>query len=62
MLSPKIEILCYFDELINKVDIDIEKTLSNYNEQQIMGRSECFKIENRKLKIHYNSYVNYIKY
>ena len=35
--SPKIEIINHFDQLIHKVDIDIEDTLEKYNENQYIG-------------------------
>ena len=35
--SPKIEIINHFDELINQVDIDIEESLKNYNENQVLS-------------------------
>ena len=49
-LSPKIEIISYFDSLINRVDIDIEESIQNYNEEQILSQLPCFEIENRKFK------------
>ena len=33
--SPKIEIINYFDGLINRIDMDIEKCLENYKEEQL---------------------------
>ena len=48
--SPKIEIINYFDSLINRVDIDIEESIQSYNEEQILCELPCFKIENRKFK------------
>ena len=36
--SPKIEIINHFDNLINKVDIDIELSLEKYNEQEILSQ------------------------
>ena len=41
--NPKIVIINHFDELINRVDIDIEETLEKYNEGQLLGEIECFK-------------------
>ena len=35
--SPKIEIINHFDNLINKVEIDVELCLENYNDHQILG-------------------------
>ena len=48
--SPKIEIINRFDELINRVDIDIEECLQKYNEHQILGDLECFQKNNRNFK------------
>ena len=48
--SPKVEIINYFDSLINRVDIDIDEYLQNYNEEQILSELPCFEIENRKFK------------
>ena len=36
-ISPKIEIINHFDELIKRVDIDIELSLENYKNEQILG-------------------------
>ena len=36
--SPKIEIINHFDKLINRVDIDIEEALKQYNEQYVLGK------------------------
>ena len=35
-ISPKIEIINHFDNLINNVDIDIELSLEKYNQQDIL--------------------------
>ena len=40
---PKVEIINYFDMLINKVDIHFEKCLEKYNQDQVIGEIECFK-------------------
>ena len=48
MLSPKIEIINHFDELINRVDIDIDECLKNYKEDQVIGDLQFFEIEKRK--------------
>ena len=37
MLSPKIEAINYFDNLIQRVDIDIEESIEKYNEEQTIG-------------------------
>ena len=36
-LSPKIEIINHFDNLINRIDIDIDSSLEKYNEKQVLG-------------------------
>ena len=36
--SPKIEIINHFDNLINRVDIDVEDCLEKYNDQQYLGQ------------------------
>ena len=33
--SPKIEIINHFDNLINRIDIDIDSSIEKYNEQQL---------------------------
>ena len=38
MISPKIEMINYFDNLINKVDFDIELCLEKCNDEQILGK------------------------
>ena len=42
-ISPKIEIINYFDNLINQVDIEIEKCLEKYNNEQVLGEVKCFQ-------------------
>ena len=37
MFSPKIEIINHFDNLINRIDIDIDSSLENYNDKQLLG-------------------------
>ena len=49
-LSSKKEIISYFDSLMNRVDIDIEESVQNYNQEQVLSQLPCFDIENRKLK------------
>ena len=46
-LSPKTEIINHFDGLIHQIDIDIEESIKNYKENQILGELECFPVENR---------------
>ena len=36
-LSPKIEIIKHFDNLINRIDIDIDSTIEKYNDQQLLS-------------------------
>ena len=43
--SPKIEIINHFDNLINKVDIDIDISLEKYNDEQVLG--ELLKISEK---------------
>lgn len=43
IVSPKIEIINHFDDLIHRVDIDIEESLEKYNDKQILGDLSCFK-------------------
>ena len=43
--SPKIEIINHFDDLINRVDIEIEELLEKYNREQILGDLECIQNE-----------------
>ena len=47
--SPKIEIINHFDNLINRVDIDIEESLEKYKEDQILVDLKCFR-DVRKIK------------
>ena len=35
--SPKIEIINHFDDLINRIDIDIESSLEKYNKKQLLS-------------------------
>ena len=35
--SPKIEIINHFDNLINRIDIDIDSSLEKYNDKQLLG-------------------------
>ena len=38
MISPKIEIINHFDSLINRVDIDVEKSLEKYKQEQNLSQ------------------------
>ena len=53
--SPKIEIINYFDGLINQVDIDIDESLEKYKENQVLGDMKCFKYS--KQDIRFNKYL-----
>ena len=35
--SPKIEIINHFDNLINRIDIDIDDSLQKYNNEKVLG-------------------------
>lgn len=43
MFSSKLEIISHFDNLIQRVDIDIEKSLEKCNENQVIGDLKCYK-------------------
>ena len=49
-LIPKIEIIKHFDNLINRIDIDIEKCIKKYKEDQVLGKLKCFRVETRNFK------------
>ena len=62
-LSPKIEIINHFDNLVNKVDIDIDDSIEKYNNEQVLGElllSETktssmyqkYELSNFKLEFH----------
>ena len=36
-ISPKIEIINHFDNLINRIDIDIDSSIEKYNDQQLFS-------------------------
>ena len=36
-ISPKIEIINHFDDLINRIDIDIDSSLEKFNDQQLLS-------------------------
>ena len=46
--SPKIEIINHFDNLINRVDIDIDSSLEKYNDKQILAELLESSENNRK--------------
>ena len=62
VFSPKLEIINHFDELINRVDIDIENALEIYTENQVLGDFECFEVKKRNGKIGNNSILHKYKY
>ena len=52
--SPKIEIINHFDNLINRIDIDIDISLENYNDQQLISEILESSEKNRlEFKDHY---------
>ena len=57
MFRGKIEIINHFDELINRVDIDIDESLKNYNENHVLEDLEWFDIKDKKRNIYYSSYL-----
>ena len=58
--STKIEIINHFDNLINRVDIEIEKSLAKYNEKQNIGEIRFIKTE-RNLKFPFCSHMCFYK-
>ena len=55
-LSPKVEIINHFDNLINRVDIDIEQSIEKYKEDKLLGQLEYFRIIERELLNTYELY------
>ena len=47
--SPKIEIINHFDNLINRVDIDIENALKTNSKCEVLKELECFEFEKRNI-------------
>ena len=45
--SPKIEIINHFDNMINRMDIEIEECLLKYNEEQTLGDLEFIRNEEK---------------
>ena len=43
--SPKIEIINHFDNLINRVDIEVEECIEKYDSGQILGDIEWIRDE-----------------
>ena len=62
ILSPKKEIIDYFDSLINQVDIDIDKSLEKYNQEQILSQLNCFHIRKRNVRGQKNIILNRISF
>ena len=68
--SPKIEIINHFDNLINRVDIDIDVCLSNYNDNHDLSKllinsqndRRIFKNEKEKFNIDFFSTFNSSKH
>ena len=54
--SPKIEIINYFDNMINKIDIDIDSSIEKYNDQQLL--SEILKSYEKNRMAFKNRYFN----
>ena len=56
MFSPKLEIINHFDELINRVDIDIDERLENYlkknKQDKVLGELNCFRSLKNKRERH----------
>ena len=40
--SPKLEIINYVDNLINRIDIDIEESLEKYDKDEVLGKIRFF--------------------
>ena len=59
--NPKIVIINHFDELINRVDIDIEESLEKYHEDQVLGDLECFKSPQERHKPKTNISLKYFE-
>ena len=60
-LSPKIEIINYFDNLINRIDIEIDETIEKHKEDQVLGNLKCFPIEQRYIKDNSGMDLKYIE-
>ena len=58
-LSPKIVVINHFDNLINRVDIDIEECIRKYNEEKILGELNCFPIQHRNPLRYYSFEIGY---
>ena len=47
-LNPKIEIINHFDNLINRIDIDIENSIEKYDDKQLLCKILKSSEKNRK--------------
>ena len=59
--SPKIEIINHFDNLINRIDIDIDSSLEKYNDEQLLSELLTSSENNRYKFIikHYEFELNF---
>ena len=48
--NSKLEIINHFDNLINRVDIDIDESVGKYSEEQVLSNLKCFEIGQRNVK------------
>ena len=55
-LSPKIEIINHFDNLISRVDIDIEQSIEKYKEDKLLGELKYFRVKERQSINKYDLY------
>ena len=55
--SPKIEIINHFDNLINRIDIDIDSCLNKFNDQQIL--SELLRSAENDRRTFRNIYIDF---
>ena len=53
ILSPKIEIINHFDNLIHQIDIDIEESIKKYKENKFLGELNIFTVEKRDSRKYY---------
>ena len=57
ILSPKIEIINHFDNLINRVDIDTDDCLQKYNNEQVLGELlESSENNRRNFRDHFDNF------
>lgn len=59
-LSPKIEIINYFDKLINRVDIDIEYSIKKSKTNQVLGDFKYFSVRDRQFWQHGKYLLKYV--